>query len=509
MLKRFQRDGSISRYEAVESESDGETYATKTEKMLSTRNRWWKFVLKNLLLLSTITAAVLGVAVGFAIQEARPSARTITLIGFPGEILLRLLQMLILPLIVASLISGIAGLDVKTSGKLGVRAVVYYLLTTLLASVLGIVLVVTIQPGNRTGDGCIELTKGSNNEIHTLDAFLDLIRNMFPDNLVEAAFHHVRTVKTNLTKYRRCGNVTYNETVETGWNLEKEPGMNVLGLIVFSVALGMTLAKMGDKGQPLKELFFCLNEAVMRLITVVIWYSPVGIFFLIAAKVGEVDDMGSLFASIGFYFVTVLMGLLFHGIVTLPLIYFLFTRKNPFKMYKGVMQALVFAFGTSSSAATLPLTMKCIEEECAIDQRVSRFVLPVGATINMDGTALYEAVAAIFIAQYNNIALNFGQLVTVSITATAASIGAAAVPQAGLYTMIIVLTAVGLPPEDISLIIVVDWLLDRFRTTLNVMGDAFGAGIVQHLSRKQLGIGIENQPVDTDTDCLGNQETEQ
>ena len=182
LLKRFQHDGNLSRYEAVQSESDSEAlaYDAKTEKTLSyaSGTRCMKLVRKNLLLLSTITAAIIGIAVGFAIQTAHPSARTIILISFPGEILLRLLQMLILPLIVASLISGIAGLDVRTSGKLGVRAVVYYLTTTLLASVLGIILVVTIQPGNRTGDSCVDVTKGSNNEIHALDAFLDLIRSL-------------------------------------------------------------------------------------------------------------------------------------------------------------------------------------------------------------------------------------------------------------------------------------------------------------------------------------------
>ncbi|KAF3832969.1 hypothetical protein F7725_026634 [Dissostichus mawsoni] len=154
----------------------------------------------------------------------------------------------------------------------------------------------------------------------------------------------------------------------------------------------------------------------------------------------------------------------------------------------GIFQAWVTALGTASSAGTLPVTFRCLEENLGIDKRVTRFVLPVGATINMDGTALYEAVAAIFIAQMNGIHLDWGQIVTVSMTATLASVGAASIPSAGLVTMLLILTAVGLPTQDISLLVAVDWLLDRFRTSVNVVGDSYGAGIVYHLSKHELDL---------------------
>merc|ERR1712066_759005 len=190
--------------------------------------------------------------------------------------------------------------------------------------------------------------------------------------------------------------------------------------------------------------------------------------------------------QLGLYFMTVLIGLFVHGFVVLPIIYSVTTRKLPFRFIANMTNAFTTAFGTASSSATLPVTISLLEEKNQVDPRVCRFVLPIGATINMDGTALYEAVAAIFISQVNGMSLSIGQIIAISITATAASIGAAGIPQAGLVTMVMVLEAVGLPPDDITIILAVDWLLDRFRTTINVVGDSIGAGIVNHLSKGEL-----------------------
>uniref|UniRef100_A0A3B3U4T6 Amino acid transporter n=1 Tax=Poecilia latipinna TaxID=48699 RepID=A0A3B3U4T6_9TELE len=213
-------------------------------------------------------------------------------------------------------------------------------------------------------------------------------------------------------------------------------------------------------------------------------YFPFGIVFLVAGKILEMSDPSAMGKKLGFYAITVVFGLVLHGLFILPAMYFFITKKSPIVYIRGILQALLIALATSSSSATLPITFKCLLENNHIDRRIIRFVLPVGATINMDGTALYEAVAAIFIAQVNNYELDFGQIITISITATAASIGAAGIPQAGLVTMVIVLTSVGLPTDDITLIIAVDWALDRFRTMVNVMGDALATGIMAHICRK-------------------------
>lgn len=226
------------------------------------------------------------------------------------------------------------------------------------------------------------------------------------------------------------------------------------------------------------------NEIFMKLVNWVIWLSPIGIYFLILGKMLETDNLIQLLDSLSFYAICVLGGIFIHSLVVLPLIYYAFTRQNPYTVIRGMSQALLMAFGTSSSSATLPVTMKCLKElgnqneNLKIDERVVNFIVPIGATINMDGTALYEAVAAIFISQLNNVEMTPLSILTICLTATLGSVGAAGIPQAGLITLIIVLDTLGLPISDITVIITIDWLLDRFRTVCNVLGDSIGCVII-------------------------------
>uniref|UniRef100_A0A8C5EUS1 Amino acid transporter n=1 Tax=Gouania willdenowi TaxID=441366 RepID=A0A8C5EUS1_GOUWI len=440
---------------------------------------------------------LLWISVGVLVREyATLSNLDKKYFGFPGEILMRMLKLVILPLIVSSMITGVAALDSEVSGKIGLRAVIYYFSTTIIAVILGIILVMTIKPGISQTTEHIDRTGITPNDT-TVDTLLDLIRNMFPENLVQACFQQYKTKRKEIQQLNVSVNTATTipplSTTVLAANITKDykivgsysDGINVLGIIVFCVAFGLVVGKMGEKGRILLEFFDALNEATMRLVQLIMWYMPVGILFLIAAKIIEVEDW-EIFRKMGLYMVTVLSGLAIHATVSLPLLFFIIVRKNPYTFTLGMAQALVTALMISSSSATLPVTFQCAEENNNIDKRITRFVLPVGATINMDGTALYEAVAAIFIAQLNDYSLDVGQIVTISITATVASIGAAGVPNAGLVTMVIVLTAVGLPANDVTLIVAVDWLLDRFRTMINVLGDAYGAAIVQKLSKREL-----------------------
>nr|CAD7453690.1 unnamed protein product [Timema tahoe] len=446
---------------------------------------WMK---QNLLLMLTIASVLLGVAIGFLGRLARLSDGSIMLVSFPGEILMRLLKMFILPLIISSLVSGMAQLDARCSGRMGMRALIYYITTTVLAAIVGILMVLMIHPGDPRIKTQVE-GASTRQDVSTLDAILDIVRNLFPDNLMQACFQQVQTTykKVPQALVFHGPNISGVATPEfiMKRSLVYKDGTNVMGMIVFCLAFGLLAGQMGPKGRLMVDFFVVLNDIIMKLVGVVM-YSPFGILCLIAGKIMSIENLSTTAQQLGLYMITVILGLMIHAIITLPGIYFFFTRKNPAVFFQGMLQAWVTALGTASSAATLPVTFRCLEENNMIDKRVTRFVVAVGATVNMDGTALYEAVAAIFIAQMNGIPLGIGEVITVSLTATLASIGAASIPSAALITMLLVLSALGLPTEDISLLFAVDWLLDRIRTSINVLGDGFGAGIVYHLSKDEL-----------------------
>jgi len=456
----------------------------------------------NLLTILTIASVVGGVILGFILKGYKTdwTKREITYVQFPGDIFLRMLKMLIVPLLVSSIISAIGSLDLSLSKKIGFQSIAYYAATTSMAVLQGIFWVMLIHPGKMLSkDEQTATTHQETRPITTADTILDLIRNIFPANLVEATISTYRTV---LIPPKGLAMNSSNSSDMTLWEIKSEmvEGSNVLGLVAFSVAFGICIGKLGPVGKPLLAFFDSLGEAVMLMTNWVIWLSPMGVLFLVASKVLELDDFGAIVGRLGMYFLTVVFGLFVHGFVLLPLMYSLFTRQLPFQFTLNMGQAIITAFGTASSSASLPISMACLEENNKIDVRVSRFVMPIGATINMDGTALYEAVAAIFIAQLKGMELSFGKIAAVSVTATMASIGAAGIPQAGLVTMVMVLDTLGLPADDVSLIIAVDWLLDRFRTTVNVLGDAYGAGIVAKLAENDLELMNTNGTLESGKD---------
>jgi Na+/H+-dicarboxylate symporter len=392
------------------------------------------------LLVLIIIGAIGGVIFGWYAGEAASQ------INWLGTLFLNALKMTIIPLVIASIISGIGSLgDIRRLGKLGGYTVIYYTLTTGIAVFIGLLVVNWIQPG-----AGVQLTEASVPE-HILEkqgtGFSDIILSLISPNLVSAA----------------------SQT-------------QLLPIIVFAILFAMALTTVGDKAKPVFSLFDGINEAMMKLVIWIMHLAPVGIFALIAARLGSVGGGEQFMAEIkavGLHVVTVLTGLFIHALVLIAIMVFIARRGLDYLL--GMARALVTAFGTASSSATLPLTMECAREN-RIDAKAVKFVLPLGATINMDGTALYEAAAVMFIAQAYGYDLSLAQQAIVFITATLAAIGAAGIPEAGLVTMVIVLTAVGLPLEGIALLLAVDWFLDRFRTTVNVWGDSVGAAVIDRLT---------------------------
>jgi len=390
------------------------------------------------LYLQIIIGVLLGVVFGIYFPEF---AKYFAILG---KIFLNLLKMLIVPLILSSIIMGVLSASSASSiGKLGLKTFIYYITTTLLAIVTGQILVNIIKPGLYSKS----ISLGNVKSIPTLKTDfnpLDLLTGMIPTNIFKS--------------------------LSNG---------NILQIIFFALLAGYFIGKLDIKSKTiLSDFFDSLYKLMMKITDFVILFAPIGIFGLLYETVSKSGT--DVFKSLAMYFFTVLGALFIHFFITLPLLFFIFTKKNPYEFMKKMLTPLITAFSTSSSSATLPLTIQAIETNAKVSPKISGFVLPLGATINMDGTALYECVAVIFIAQVTGVHLSFQQQIIVVVTSLLASIGAAGIPMAGLVMMSIILKAVGLPLEGVGLILAVDRFLDMFRTATNVMSDSTGTYIIAH-----------------------------
>ena len=377
-----------------------------------------------------------------------------------GTIFVKLLKLIAIPLILASLIKGISDLkDISKFKNIGIRTIITYVLTTVIAISIGLFLVNVIQPGNGVSEETITkltTTYSENSSVQgkiaeatkqVASGPLQFLEDMVPDNAFKAMSNN---------------------------------GL-MLQVIFFAIFLGISMLLIGEKrAKPMKDIFDSLNDIVLKMVDLIMLSAPYAVFALLASVVVSSDDPDILFALLQ-YAGVVVFGL-FLMIVFYSILVATITKKNPLWFLKQISPAQLLAFSTSSSAATLPVTMERVEEHIGVDKEVSSFVLPVGATINMDGTSLYQAVAAVFIFQALGLDLTFGDQLTIVLTALLASIGSAAVPGAGMVMLVIVLESVGLPPEllpiGLALIFAVDRPLDMCRTVVNVTGDATVSMIV-------------------------------
>ena len=366
-----------------------------------------------------------------------------------GVIFISLLKLIAIPMIITSLVKGIADLDdISRLSKMGLRTVLLYLVTTVVAITIGLVVVNLVNPGGKIDEatradliatfeadatGKITAAEGQK-EQGPLQPLVDLV----PGNVFGAA-----TSNRNMLQV-------------------------IFVVILFGVGL---LLCSPESQQPVKSLFDGLNEIVLRIVNLIMMTAPVGVFALLAALVAEIQSPDLLLGLL-WYSGCVVVGLAFMIFCFYPALVVAFTNKSYMEFFNGISPAQLLAFSTSSSAATLPVTVERVEGHLGVDKQVSSFVLPVGATVNMDGTSLYQAVAAVFIAQAFGMDLDMQQQLTIVLTATLASIGSAAVPGAGMVMLVIVLGAIGVPEQGLALIFAVDRILDMCRTTVNVTGDA-------------------------------------
>ncbi len=408
------------------------------------------------ILIALLLAVLAGLAVGK--ESAILGLPVLAIFQFTGDLFLNALKMLIVPLVVSSIITGMAGIsDGGALGRLGGKTLVYYLTTTLLAVLTGLLFVDLIQPGVAEGATAKQVL-GLNH------ATAEMAARVGDRDAGDLAGIFLRMIPANVVTAAAEG--------------------EMLGLIFFSLLFGYFMTQVpAASSRSLRNFWQGVFDVMLLITDWVMKFSPVGVFALVA---GVVASTGlDVFIPLAWFFLTVVLGLAVHTFVTLPLLLRLIGGVSPARHFRAMAPALLTAFSTSSSSATLPVTMECVEKNAGVSNRVSSFVLPLGATVNMDGTALYECVAAMFIAQAYGIELGFTQQFIIVLLALLTSIGVAGIPAASLVAITVILTAVGLPAEGIGLILAVDRVLDMCRTSVNVFSDSCGAVVLGRLEGEQ------------------------
>ena len=407
-------------------------------------------ILKLKLHWQILISLVLAVLFGYYVPTG------IAYVGWMGDIFLRALKMVIIPLILSSIISGVTSMGSgKNLGRLGGKTLVYYLSTSTLAIVTGLLLVNIIKPGVGVQLGFVEEIEGLSDKASSVK---DIFTRIVPENVFGSMANG-----------------------------------NILPVIFFAIIFGVFITQTSDKyKESLTTFFEAVFDVMMKITLFIIKFTPLGIFGIVAKEVAKnSDQLSNIAGSMLIYMLTVFIALMIHAVITLPLLTRFIGRAKPVQHFKNMATPLLTAFSTSSSSATLPLTMEAVEHKSGVSNKVTSFTLPLGATINMDGTALYECVAAMFIAQVYGIDLSIGQQALVVLTALLASIGAAGIPMAGLVMITVILTAVNLPLEGVGLIIAVDRILDMTRTSINVWSDSCGAVIIARSEKEQTKVGIQ------------------
>ncbi|CAC5415175.1 SLC1A2 [Mytilus coruscus] len=429
-------------------------------------NKIGKFVKKNLMLILTFAGIVLGFSIGFAVRTAQPSKDTLIWIGMPGELFLRTLKLLILPLIVCSVISGSAALDPKSNGKISAISFLFIVITNVLAGVFGVALCIIFKPG----DGVL-MSKDTKETafVETQDIFIDLLRNLFPDNMIKATFSQSQT--------------------------ENKQGTNVLGLITVCTLVGIASSRLKDRVKVFIQFFQAGADIILQILRWILWTTPVGVASLIAVSMAGITDISTVFAQLGMFVLTVTTGIAIHQLVFLPLVLFILTRRNPYLYLITLVKPWMIGLATTSTAVAIPEMLNACEEKNKIDKRVSRFVIPFCVTLNADGSALFISAAAVFLATITGMSLSAADYIIICMLTGFATLALPSIPSSSIVTLVMVLTSLNIPAGQISLLFAVEWYLDRLRTTSNVVSHTFCTAVTYHFCKNDLN-ALDSIPCD-------------
>ncbi len=395
------------------------------------------------------------IALGLAVLFGYYVPSGIEYTAWMGDIFLTALKMVIVPLILSSIISGVTSMGSgKNLGRLGGKTMLYYLSTSTFAILTGLLLVNIIRPGVGIDMGLTKSVEGLADNVGSIN---EILMRIVPANIFQAMVNG-----------------------------------EILPIIFFAIIFGVFITQVDRKyKESLTTFFEAVFEVMMKMTMFIIKFTPLGVFGIVSREVSRnAHQLGDLAGGMAIYMLTVVLSLGIHAFITLPLIVRFVAKAKPYQHFNNMATALLTAFSTASSSATLPLTMEAVEHKSGVSNKITSFTLPLGATVNMDGTALYECVAAMFIAQVYGIEFTFIQQILIVVTALLASIGAAGIPMAGLVMLTVILTAAGLPLEGIGLILAVDLPLDMMRTSINVWSDSCGAVTVARSEKEETNVGI-------------------
>lgn len=442
---------------------------------------------ENAMLLLTLLGVVLGFALGFGVREARPSSDALMWIGMPGELFMRMLNLMIVPLIAGSVISGTASMDPRSNGKMSLVAFLWIAGTNTLACILAVVLTITIKPGK----GSTETdSTASDSLFETQDIFADLLRNLVPSNIVEVGFrkavtqYNTRTeeVARNLTNGTVVMETVLHRTKSNG----KSDSVNVLGLICVCFVFGVAANRLGQKAEVFVQFFSSLTDIVLLVLRWFFWTSPVGVASLIARAIAGIGDLEASFSKLGMFVVVVVVGVLLFQLLVLSLLLLLLTRRNPILFHLSILRPYFIGFAATSTAVAIPEMLYCVEVKNKIDQRVARFAVPFSVTLSANGSAIFIASAAIFIAQYINLELSASDVFIVAFLTAVSAMALPSVPSSSLVTLVIILAAINIPAGTLALLFAVEWFLDRVRTGCNVVSHCYCAAVAYRFCKDGL-----------------------
>ncbi|XP_077978643.1 excitatory amino acid transporter-like [Glandiceps talaboti] len=484
-------------------------------KVNCSRGCWKKWAKENLLFIFTFVGVILGFTLVFIIKPFNPSANAIMWIGLPGELFMRGLYCMVIPVLTASVVTATASVHPKANGKMSAISFAYMIGVVFCGVVVGLSLTLSIKPGKiGTDDDSTDFTAA---HYETQDVVADLLRNLVPNNIVKACF------KTAYTSYKFDEDI---RSVSTGTNdslqllnnsatpssspydidlnnegatpapvvvvtkmtksLQYGDGTNLLGLLVFSVVFGIAISVIGEEARAMYDFMSSLRVISIRILSVYLWLLPIGTPSLILKSMLQVDNLIAVWKSLGLFSAAVIVGLLIHWFITLSLIYFITTRKNPYLYQLRCARAILMAMITKTNAANMPEIFRCVEINNGVNRRISNYVVSLNVGMKSDGSALFIISGALYLAQSVGMALNFGHILTMAIVAWVMGLCLPAVPSASLVSIVTVCNAVAIPTYNIGLLVSMEWLLDALRTAVNCVSHCSAAGIVDSIMGKDI-----------------------